>query len=58
MIFVTSRFICTGPEPFYAFQKMFAFKGDLSIGIVTDKKSLNQPACPKEWKKYEEGNKS
>jgi hypothetical protein len=23
---------------------------------VTDKKSLGQPACPKEWKKYEERN--
>jgi hypothetical protein len=22
---------------------------------VTDEKGLNQPACPKEWKKYEEG---
>jgi hypothetical protein len=23
---------------------------------VTDKKGLSQPACPKEWKKYEERN--
>jgi hypothetical protein len=23
---------------------------------VTDGKGLSQPACPREWKKYEEGN--
>jgi hypothetical protein len=23
--------------------------------IVTDRKGLSQPACPREWKKYEEG---
>jgi hypothetical protein len=27
-----------------------------NTAIVTDKKGLNQPACPKERKKYEEGN--
>jgi hypothetical protein len=26
------------------------------VRIVTDKKGLEQLACPKEWKKYEEGN--
>jgi hypothetical protein len=30
----------------------------LKIVVVTDEKGLGQPACPREWKKYEEGMKS
>jgi hypothetical protein len=28
----------------------------LFVIAVTDEKGMSQPACPKEWKKYEEGN--
>jgi hypothetical protein len=30
--------------------------GDCADLIVTEGKGLSQPACPREWKKYEEGN--
>ncbi len=32
------------------------YEGQASWGSVTDEKGLYQPACPREWKKYEEGN--
>jgi hypothetical protein len=32
------------------------FRQIFSTDNVPDKKGLGQPACPKEWKKYEEGN--
>ncbi len=44
-------------------QNLKKFQSLLLAGIqcvviipVTDKKGLGQAACPKEWKKYEEGN--